>query len=66
MSQPIKAVKERGLKLESTILDISHVDLAMGRVLDQGPVLVITFTAQQVSTYSCDATFRLSNFLHNP
>jgi len=48
MSQPLKTAKERGLKLESRILDISHVDLAMGRVLEQGPVLVITFTAQMV------------------
>jgi len=48
MSQPLKAVKERGLLMKSHILDISHVDLAMGRVLEQGPVLVITFTAQQI------------------
>ncbi|XP_021944817.1 mitochondrial import inner membrane translocase subunit TIM44 [Folsomia candida] len=49
MSYPFKTARERGLKIESKILDISHVDLAMGRVLEQGPVLVITFTAQQVS-----------------
>ncbi len=48
MSYPFKTAKEQGLKIESKILDISHVDLAMGRVLEQGPVLVITFTAQQV------------------
>lgn len=48
MSQPFKIAKERGLKIESKILDISQVDLAMGRVLDQGPVLVITFITQQV------------------
>jgi import inner membrane translocase subunit TIM44 len=48
MSQPLKLAKERDLKIESRILDISHVDIAMGRVLEQGPVLVITFTAQMV------------------
>jgi len=48
MSHPFKTAQERGLKIESKILDISQVDLAMGRVLEQGPVLVITFTAQQV------------------
>jgi import inner membrane translocase subunit TIM44 len=50
MSHPIEVCKQRGLKLDSKVLDISHVDLAMGRVLDQGPVLVVTFTAQMVST----------------
>ncbi|CAL8099968.1 unnamed protein product [Orchesella dallaii] len=49
MSQPFKVAKERGLKIESKILDIAQVDLAMGRVLDQGPVLVITFITQQIS-----------------
>jgi len=49
MSYPVKTAKERGLKIESKILDISQVDLAMGKILEQGPVLVITFTAQQVN-----------------
>jgi len=48
MAQPIKAAKELGMTIETRVLDISQVDLAMGRVLEQGPVLVITFTAQQV------------------
>jgi import inner membrane translocase subunit TIM44 len=48
ISQPLKAAKERGLILHSKVLDMSHVDLAMGRVLEQGPVLVITFQAQQI------------------
>ncbi|CAG7837639.1 unnamed protein product [Allacma fusca] len=55
MSHPIEACKQRGLKMDSKVLDISHVDLAMGRVLEQGPVLVVTFTAQMVSTVR-DAT----------
>lgn len=30
------------------MLDVDNVDLAMGKVMEQGPILVITFTAQQI------------------
>jgi import inner membrane translocase subunit TIM44 len=30
------------------VLDVDNVDLAMGKVMEQGPILVITFTAQQI------------------
>lgn len=29
-------------------MDVDNVDLAMGKVMEQGPVLVITFVAQQI------------------
>lgn len=45
---PIKEALKNGYKIESRILDIDGVDLAMGKVMEQGPVLIITFTAQQI------------------
>ncbi len=33
---------------ESRILDIDDVDLAMGKMTEQGPVLAITFTTQMI------------------
>ena len=30
------------------VLDIDSLDLAMGKMMDQGPVLVITFNSQQI------------------
>ncbi|CAG9856084.1 unnamed protein product [Phyllotreta striolata] len=45
---PIKEAYKKGYKIESKILDVDHVDLMMGKVMDQGPVLIISFTSQQV------------------
>ncbi|XP_018571821.1 mitochondrial import inner membrane translocase subunit TIM44 [Anoplophora glabripennis] len=45
---PIKEAYKKGYKLESKILDVDNVDLVMGKVMDQGPVLIISFTSQQV------------------
>lgn len=45
---PIKEAYKKGYRIESKILDIDHVDLVMGKVMDQGPVLIISFTSQQV------------------
>jgi mitochondrial import inner membrane translocase subunit TIM44 len=30
------------------VLDIDNIDLAMGKMMEQGPVLVITFNSQQI------------------
>ncbi len=30
------------------MLDIDNIDLAMGKMMEQGPVLVITFNSQQI------------------
>lgn len=30
------------------MLDIENLDLAMGKMMEQGPVLIITFTSQQI------------------
>jgi len=37
-----------GYVLDSKVLDIDSVDLAMGKMMEQGPVLVITFNSQQI------------------
>lgn len=44
----IKPAKDAGHKFCSKILDIDSVDLMMGKVMDQGPVLFISFTSQQL------------------
>ncbi|EEB14183.1 import inner membrane translocase subunit TIM44, putative [Pediculus humanus corporis] len=48
LSQPIKQIKAMGGKLDSKILDIEGLDLTVGKIMDQGPVLIITFTCQQI------------------
>jgi mitochondrial import inner membrane translocase subunit TIM44 len=45
---PIAAAQKLGYFLDSKVLDIENVDLAMGKVMEQGPVLIITFQAQQI------------------
>lgn len=37
-----------GYRLDCRVLDVDNVDLAMGKVMEQGPILVITFVAQQI------------------
>ncbi|GFR05613.1 mitochondrial import inner membrane translocase subunit TIM44 [Trichonephila clavata] len=48
LSTPIKQAQTLGYHFDSKILDISHVDLAMGKMMEQGPVLVLTFQSQQI------------------
>lgn len=48
LAHPIQQAKAMGLQFHSQILDIDNVDLAMGKIMEQGPVLIITFQAQLV------------------
>ncbi len=48
LSTPIKQAQQLGYFFDSKVLDIDNVDLAMGKMMEQGPVLVITFSAQQI------------------
>ncbi|XP_035224779.1 mitochondrial import inner membrane translocase subunit TIM44-like [Stegodyphus dumicola] len=48
LATPIKQAKELGYYFDSKILDINNVDLAMGKMMEQGPVLVLTFQSQQI------------------
>uniref|UniRef100_A0AAY4E6S1 Mitochondrial import inner membrane translocase subunit TIM44 n=1 Tax=Denticeps clupeoides TaxID=299321 RepID=A0AAY4E6S1_9TELE len=48
LAHPIQQAKALGLQFHSRILDIDNIDLAMGKMMEQGPVLIITFQAQMV------------------
>uniref|UniRef100_A0A3Q2TJX0 Mitochondrial import inner membrane translocase subunit TIM44 n=1 Tax=Fundulus heteroclitus TaxID=8078 RepID=A0A3Q2TJX0_FUNHE len=48
LAHPIQQAKALGLRFQSKVLDIDNIDLAMGKLMDQGPVLIITFQAQVV------------------
>uniref|UniRef100_A0A8C5I5Q9 Mitochondrial import inner membrane translocase subunit TIM44 n=1 Tax=Gouania willdenowi TaxID=441366 RepID=A0A8C5I5Q9_GOUWI len=48
LAHPIQQAKAMGLQFSSKILDIDSIDLAMGKMMEQGPVLIITFQAQLV------------------
>jgi len=49
LSQQIKHNESIGLINASRILDIREVDLALAKLMEQGPVLILTFQAQQVT-----------------
>ncbi|XP_036410322.1 mitochondrial import inner membrane translocase subunit TIM44-like [Megalops cyprinoides] len=48
LAHPIQQARAMGLHFHSKILDIDNIDLAMGKIMEQGPVLIITFQAQVV------------------
>ncbi|XP_059062873.1 mitochondrial import inner membrane translocase subunit TIM44 [Achroia grisella] len=48
LATPIKQCRQLGYRLDSKILDIEQIELVMGKMMDQGPVLVITFQSQQI------------------
>uniref|UniRef100_A0A1B0CX04 Mitochondrial import inner membrane translocase subunit TIM44 n=3 Tax=Lutzomyia longipalpis TaxID=7200 RepID=A0A1B0CX04_LUTLO len=48
IATPISQAQKAGYYLDSKILDIENIDLAMGKVMEQGPVLIITFQSQQI------------------
>uniref|UniRef100_A0A8B9RTS0 Mitochondrial import inner membrane translocase subunit TIM44 n=1 Tax=Accipiter nisus TaxID=211598 RepID=A0A8B9RTS0_9AVES len=48
LAHPIQQAKAMGLQFHSRILDIDNIDLAMGKMMEQGPVLIVTFQAQVV------------------
>ncbi|PIK43701.1 putative mitochondrial import inner membrane translocase subunit TIM44 [Apostichopus japonicus] len=50
LATPIKQAKAMGLTFDSKILDVDSIELSMGKMMEQGPVLVITFIAQQIMT----------------
>ncbi|CAH0776094.1 unnamed protein product [Bemisia tabaci] len=48
LATPIRQAKTAGYIFCSKVIDIDNVDLAMGKVMEQGPVLVISFQTQQI------------------
>ncbi|VDO71075.1 unnamed protein product [Schistosoma mattheei] len=49
LATPLNQIKELGYISESRILDVHNVDVQMGKMMEQGPVLIITFQAQQIN-----------------
>ncbi|XP_077988922.1 mitochondrial import inner membrane translocase subunit TIM44-like [Glandiceps talaboti] len=48
LATPMKQAYAMGYKFDSKILDIDHLDLVMGKMMEQGPVLIISFVSQQI------------------
>lgn len=48
IATPIAQAQKAGYYLDSKILDIENVDVVMGKVMEQGPVLIVTFQTQQI------------------
>ena len=48
LATPLRQAKQMGYVIDSKVLDIDSLDLAMGKMMEQGPVLVITFNSQQI------------------
>lgn len=48
LAAQIEQTRQLGQKLEAKILDVREVDVAMAKVMEQGPVLVLTFMVQQI------------------
>jgi len=48
LSTPLKQAQQLGYVLHSKVLDIDSLDLITGKMMEQGPVLVISFNSQQV------------------
>uniref|UniRef100_A0A182K771 Mitochondrial import inner membrane translocase subunit TIM44 n=1 Tax=Anopheles christyi TaxID=43041 RepID=A0A182K771_9DIPT len=47
IATPISEALQAGYRFESKILDIENVELAMGQVIEHGPILIVTFQTQQ-------------------
>jgi len=48
LATPVRQARQMGYIISSKVLDIDGLDLAMGKMMEQGPVLVITFNSQQI------------------
>uniref|UniRef100_A0A1I8JH62 Tim44 domain-containing protein n=1 Tax=Macrostomum lignano TaxID=282301 RepID=A0A1I8JH62_9PLAT len=48
LEQQSKTLKQHGCRSESRLLDLSYPEVLQAKVVDQGPVLVISFTAQHI------------------
>lgn len=48
IAQPMREAFKRGCTLDCAVLDINQIDIVGGRILENGPVLFISFNAQQI------------------
>ncbi|CAH8524123.1 unnamed protein product [Dicrocoelium dendriticum] len=49
LATPTQQMRQLGLVSKSRILDVQSPDIQMGKMMEQGPVLVISFQAQQIN-----------------
>lgn len=49
LSASIREREAEGILMDTNILDISDVELSAGRLLEDAPVLIVTFSAQQIN-----------------
>ncbi|KAK3878972.1 hypothetical protein Pcinc_016416 [Petrolisthes cinctipes] len=48
LATPVKQAYQMGFTFDSKVLDVDNVDLIMGKVMDEGPVLAVSFQSQQI------------------
>merc|ERR1719516_614146 len=48
LATPLRQAKQMGYQLHSQVLDIDSINLMMGKMMEQGPVLILTFNSQQI------------------
>jgi len=48
LATPLRQAAQMGYQLHSQVLDIDSINLMMGKMMEQGPVLILTFNSQQV------------------
>lgn len=48
LSHPIKEHRKKGYQSYCKVLDIHNVDVVTGKLMEHGPVLIISFSAQQI------------------
>ncbi|XP_042213333.1 mitochondrial import inner membrane translocase subunit TIM44-like [Homarus americanus] len=48
LATPVKQAYQLGFIFDSKVLDVDNVDLVMGKVMDEGPVLAVSFQSQQI------------------
>lgn len=48
LSTPIKQAQAMGYVFDSKVIDLTNLELEMGKMMEQGPVLIITFQTQQI------------------
>lgn len=49
LTAPITELQRRQCHLESRVLDVHHLDVVTGSVMEQGPMLLISFESQQIN-----------------
>lgn len=49
LSASIRERETEGIVMDTNVLDISDVELTAGRLLEDAPVLIVTFSAQQIN-----------------